>query len=178
MLTIKVNSAQVQAMLDKVAERAKNMTPLMRQIAATMKDSVEENFATEGVSIGTPWKKSQRAIKQGGKTLQDTGRLAASISAKSTNTEAIVGTNVEYAAIHQFGGSIKQGARSNLYTQNRRKRNTKKGRRGQFAKGTTGGKGYTYGERNIKIPARPFLGITDSGMETIKKLTGEYLIEG
>ena len=35
--------------------------------------------------------------------LRDTGRLVNSLATKSGQTEAIVGTNVKYAATHQFG---------------------------------------------------------------------------
>ncbi|MFN3395892.1 MAG: phage virion morphogenesis protein [Thermodesulfovibrionales bacterium] len=41
--------------------------------------------------------------KNSGKTLQDTGSLAASISRRYNNSSAVVGTNKKYAAIHQFG---------------------------------------------------------------------------
>ena len=73
----------------------------MRSIAAVMLSAVEDNFSQQG---RPSWKPSQRAIKQGGKTLQDTGRLAASIVSSYMATRATVGTNVVYAAIQQFGG--------------------------------------------------------------------------
>lgn len=41
--------------------------------------------------------------------LQDSGRLASSISTDFDSTHAIIGSNVEYAAIHQFGGMAGPG---------------------------------------------------------------------
>lgn len=41
--------------------------------------------------------------------LQDSGRLASSISTDFDSTHAVIGTNVEYAAIHQFGGMAGRG---------------------------------------------------------------------
>jgi phage virion morphogenesis protein len=78
----------------------------MRQISEIMRDAVEENFEQEG---RPKWKPSKRAQKQGGKTLQDTGSLASSISMKFTRNTAVVGTNKKYAAIHQFGGKAGRG---------------------------------------------------------------------
>ena len=39
-------------------------------------------------------------VKQGNKTLRDTGRLRASLTARHSETEAVVGTNVPYAETH------------------------------------------------------------------------------
>jgi len=102
-------------------------------------NSVEENFIQEG-RFGNGifggghnrWKKSQRAIQQSGKTLQDTGGLAASVYARTRSTggftvsvennifkmnvsggfDVVVGSNKKVgtaplAAIHHFGGNWK-----------------------------------------------------------------------
>ncbi|MCF8012418.1 MAG: phage virion morphogenesis protein [Clostridiales bacterium] len=75
-------------------------TPL-KIISELMRSSVLQNFR-EG---GRPekWKPSIRAQKTGGQTLVDTGRLRGSIYAKANNNSAKVGTNVIYAAAHNFG---------------------------------------------------------------------------
>ena len=39
-------------------------------------------------------------VKQGNKTLRDTGRLRASLTARHSESEAVVGTNVPYAQVH------------------------------------------------------------------------------
>ena len=56
------------------------------------------------------WVKPPKTIKQRekkghwpGKILQQTGQLKRSITAQSTDTEAIVGTNLKYAPTHHFG---------------------------------------------------------------------------
>ena len=46
------------------------------------------------------------AVKQGNKTLRDTGALAASIAAHSGQTWADASTNLKYARIQQEGGTI------------------------------------------------------------------------
>ena len=66
-----------------------------------MLDAVHQNFESGGRP--NPWQKSKRAIRDGGKTLQDSGRLYRSITPRSDATSAVVGTNVVYARYLQFG---------------------------------------------------------------------------
>ena len=106
MIKITVDDKQVQTLLTDLSRKVADMSPLMRQIAGIMHSAVEENFKQEG---RPRWKPSKRVLKQGGQTLQDTGSLAASISSAYTENSAVVGTNKEYAAIHQFGGKAGRG---------------------------------------------------------------------
>ena len=90
----------------------------------------------------------------------------------------MVGANKEYAAIHQLGGTIMQGARSELFLRNRYKRATKTGRKkGMFKKGTTAGRGLTFRERRIVIPARPFLGLSPENSKEILGIINGF-VEG
>jgi phage virion morphogenesis protein len=106
MIKITIDDRDVQKMLRELAGRVKDRRPLMQELAGIMKDAVDENFEAEG---RPKWKPSKRAQKQGGKTLQDTGSLATSISSKYDNNSAQVGTNKKYAAIHHFGGKAGRG---------------------------------------------------------------------
>ena len=47
--------------------------------------------------------------RKGGKTLTDTARLRKSIEHRATGDEVTVGSNVEYARIHQMGGRAGRG---------------------------------------------------------------------
>lgn len=100
-----------------------------------VRNSIEDNFQEEGRfgsgifgGGNSRWHKSLRAKKQSGKTLQDTGQLAASIQVKASSDAKItietnekdlikfnasgefkvrIGSNKKYAGIHHFGGTIK-----------------------------------------------------------------------
>jgi phage virion morphogenesis protein len=159
---IKIDDREVLATLDKIIAKAKERRPLMKTISNIMWHAVEQNFQEEGRP--TRWKKSKRAIKQGGKTLQMRSRLVTSFHPSSDNNTAMVGTNVVYAAIHQFGGTTKQAARMRIMHFDQRKSGRMThGRPGKnvdhFAKPgkakygmATMGKAYS-----IKMPARPFI---------------------
>jgi phage virion morphogenesis protein len=159
MIEIKIETDTITAALQAIQSRLIDMTPLMRQISGIMLDAVEANFAAEG---RPKWRPSRRATGQGGKTLQDTGQLAASIVSKYTQNQAMVGTNVIYAAIHQFGGKtaphvIKPKNKKALFWP-----------------------GAKHPVKSVKhpgsdIPARPFLSLTDSDYDTIKEKISEYL---
>ena len=104
-IAVKIEDSQVRTMLSGIQERAGNLTPAMQIIGQIVRNSVLKNFM-EG---GRPkWRPSKRAM-QGGKTLVDTARLQNSITAKAFSDRAEVGTNVIYAAIHQFGGKAGRG---------------------------------------------------------------------
>jgi len=99
----------VQKKLEKMVELAVDRRKIMRIIAGLMKHAVEENFEKEGRPKWPPLSPVTIKARQmkgywPGKILQQTGGLASSISSYSDNDKAVVGTNVVYAAIHQFGG--------------------------------------------------------------------------
>lgn len=107
-IEVNIDDAQVKGVMQRVADAAGNAAPLMVRIAGVMHDAVEENFAQQGRPKWLGLKPG--SVKRGrapARILQDTGRLAASITPFSDSTQALVGTNVVYAAIHQFGGSTK-----------------------------------------------------------------------
>ena len=119
MITIKIDSEQLQKELTALIQKAVDRRPLMKNIAGIMHNAVEENFAQEGRPKWVPL--GQKTIiarqKKGywpGQILQQTGKLAASISSYSDNDQAVVGTNVVYAAIHQFGGKAGRGGKVNI----------------------------------------------------------------
>ncbi|WP_369584926.1 phage virion morphogenesis protein [Kingella oralis] len=71
---------------------------LMRRLAGTMRYAVAQNFKQGG-------RPEWLALKyRSGIPLNDTGALRQSIDELSDNDTALVGTNMVYAAIHQFGG--------------------------------------------------------------------------
>lgn len=94
---IQINIKEAQQAINNLQNKLKDLSPLMLAISETMKSAVDENFETEG--HGT-WAETQR----GGRILQDSGHLKNSINSFYNNKQAIVGTNVIYAAIHNFGG--------------------------------------------------------------------------
>lgn len=103
-VSIEIDQKKFNTFLNRMQKRSRTMTPAWKIASAIMRESVVENFNAGGRP--KKWEESARASKQGGKTLVDTGNLRNSINASSGNNFAKASTNVKYAAIHNFGGTI------------------------------------------------------------------------
>jgi phage virion morphogenesis protein len=150
--------AEVNRALDALVFAGGHLGPAMRAIAAVLADETEQNFAQQG-RPGWAKHKYEYPNRVGGKILQSTGQLAASISTSHSATSARIGTNKVYGAIHQFGGQT----RPHLI----------KPRNGKALKfggglGADGADADPIMRKGVnhpgsKIPARPYLPITAAG---------------
>lgn len=168
---IEINDRPVIDALNHLAAAGRDLTPAMRAIATALLSQTEENFESESGPLGK-WPALKDKKCQGGKILQDTGRLAASVTPFWSATEAGVGSNAIYAAIHQLGGTIDKAAQSRLV---RHRTNAK----GELLRSEAlGGKGLVFaknshkrvikrwfeqGAHTITIPARPYLPVFPDG---------------
>lgn len=130
------------------------------EIAEQLRTSAVERFSTTKAPAGKTWKTSIRAQESGGKTLTKTARLKTSIHATSDRSGLAVGTNTIYAATHQFGA--------------RRVIKPKKARVLRFK---IGDRWYAAKQVRIRIPARPFLGVSEEDKEYIMDTVDKYLSE-
>ena len=109
-IEIKIDNQEVSQRLLELARRGENLRPLMKNIAGVLAYSTEENFANEGrpdkwLDLSEKTKKQRK--KSGhwpGQILQVSGQLASSINTYYDDESAIIGSNLDYAAIHQLGG--------------------------------------------------------------------------
>lgn len=92
--------------LARTLERAADLRPLLRGMGQATVSEAKRHF-DEGGPAGRPWPASRR----GGQTLVDSGQLRRSLTYAVTGADSVsVGSNVRYAAIHQFGGTIRAKA--------------------------------------------------------------------
>jgi len=76
-------------------------------------------FDTEGAALGSRWKKSERAKKDGGKTLVKTGKGKRSIKEiVLSDSKAIIKPSVKYMDHHQTGTRPFMGNSRELLLQN------------------------------------------------------------
>lgn len=135
MIKIEVNNAeQLINQLSQLKDGIVYKAPLMRQLAGTMKTAVDRNFAAGGRPKWLGLKARQ------GKPLIDSGELRNSIQQTWDNDYAIVGTNLPYAALHHFGGTISA-------------------KRAKYLKFKVGDKWVQ--KKHVTIPARPFMLLTE-----------------
>lgn len=75
--------------IEKLAQA--DLSEPMRVISRRVETSVIQNYNQQRNPDGVPWLPSQRAQRDGGKTLIDTGRMLASLTAQSGKDWAEVG---------------------------------------------------------------------------------------
>lgn len=158
MITVKVdpNSPGLK-LVEEMAGKMKRMGPLMKKIASLMLSIVRRNFQAGG---RPPW--PPRKDRAGHRLLWKTGRLISSLHQEATSRTAEVSTNVEYAAVHQFGHQFPP------------REIRPKNKKALFWPGA---------EHPVKVvkwpgakvPARPFLAIPDEEMPVLEEAAKEYL---
>ena len=99
---------------------ARGRMGLNRVLAEEAAKLIDDEFRKGQDPCGKPWKPLKR--KRGrdekgtrGQILLDTGALLNSLGPRATREGFTVSTAVKYAAIHQYGGIIKLGARYNAH---------------------------------------------------------------
>lgn len=146
MLTFKF-SEDISRKLESAIKATTDLSPALATIADIMRGNAVLSFESEIGPDGLRWNESERARRDGGKTLTDKGHLRQSIVAASDNRSAVAGTNLIYAAIHQFGGAMRG-------RQSSRSQNVPKAR---------------------VMPARPFLGFSPETVVEIEGVLDAYL---
>lgn len=126
--------------LDKHIENLKSLSDEAKEklndnIAGVLENSAVRRFETEKDPEGKNWKPNQR----GGKILTLHGYLCGSIIGQATKDYAEVGSALIYAAIHQYGGTIKAKVQN-------------------FLKFNVGGRWAS--KKSVTIPARSYLGLS------------------
>ena len=104
-VSYRVDTSELERLADDLVERISRPAPALRAVADLAEQTIQRNFTAGGRP--TKW----AALKHRyGQPLRDTGRLMNSISAQPVGDRTVlVGTNVVYAAIHNFGGKAGRG---------------------------------------------------------------------
>lgn len=126
---------------------------IMNAIAEGLRTSTVDRFAKQESPDGTKWQPSIRVSQKGGKSLILSSALRTSIKAESDRNGAAVGTNMVYAATHQFGDE-----------------RTIRAKKSKYLKFQIGGKWVSVPSVHVRIPARPFLGVSKEDEEEIREI--------
>jgi len=130
-VSIVIDDSQVEAALRRLEHAGGDLTPAMRKIAQALHKVTEDNFAAEGRPKWKPLAEATKHMRLGGKKaykkdggltaaaqrrqdagfriLQHTGQMASSVTTDYDSYQAVIGSNKEQAAIHQFGGMAGRG---------------------------------------------------------------------
>lgn len=146
-LRISITDREAEAALARLAAFGRDPGPALKVIGQDLITSTQERIRDQVSPDGAAWpalRPDYAAVKRGSGMLVESGRLIGSLTRRVDGPQLLVGTNVLYAAIHQFGGVIRPKSGSRL--------RFRIGRREVFA-------------RQVTVPARPFLGISPQDRE-------------
>ncbi len=171
MLKTTITHRRLDVKLRGLYVKSKDPTPLMRMVAGDMERSTEKNFAAQGRPRWPKLKKGtlnqRKKAGKTGKILQISGQLASSVTTRYTDTYASAGSNKKYARIQNDGGTIKHPGGTPYITTNKGAIFMRKD--GDYPKGTKFTKPH-----DIKLPARPFLRLTQKEQQDIRKRIKTY----
>ncbi len=180
-----LDDAAARAALVRAAEAAARPRGAMGAIGAHFVFSSQRNITQETSPDGVRWpplspRTAQKRIGRGRRgtenMLRVKNRLYASIAYDAADAAVEWGSNVRYARVHQMGGVIDMPPRAGSVTL--KKIRKKGGIRTRFARtGAKGGEVKTVSIRGhqVRIPARPYLGISAWDRQRVPEVVTEYL---
>ncbi len=150
--------SDLRSKLASIADGSFKRTLSVRLGAEAVK-LVSDGFREQRNPYGKDWKPSGRALTESGQTLRDKGRLLTSLNAQPTTEGFEIGTDVKYAAIHQYGGVIRR--KSGLLAFNKKGRFISKRKAASLKRGAIAIRRHDAYE--IRIPQRQFIPMESTG---------------
>lgn len=154
LITIEHDILAFQKKMDKLARKTSNTEPVRKDIGEYLQSATEKRFDTQTGPDGEKWqdvKPRTRKRKKHPKILTEQGHLRGDVHYELQDSSLLLGVGIAYGAIHQLGGEIKQeGVTLHLKGSGHSTRFAKKGEHDRTK----------LVNRTIKMPARPFLGIS------------------
>lgn len=113
---VSLNWGGMDRAIERAARRLADRKRLMATVGEALVSGATQRFVDEEDPQGKKWTPSQRAEREGGKTLTDTARLLRSLDYAATSDKVMVGagSNVKYASIQHFGGQAGRGQKTTI----------------------------------------------------------------
>lgn len=156
-LAIRVED-QASAELRQMILAAGDLRPMLSEIGAQLVANRQLRFEGGYGPNRVPWKPSGRALAARGKTLVDRGRLQDSVVRQTpavTDRTVTISTNLEYAAVHEQGATIRA--------------KTVKGLRFKGPRGWAR-------VQQVVIPARPFMAADRQDLTDIQEIATDHML--
>jgi phage virion morphogenesis protein len=196
-IKIVVDDKDIAAGIARLVEAGQDLAPVMDAIGGALLFSTQRRFEAQAGPDSGKWApfapstlKRVNPRRSPPQLLRDRGRLYDSLTFIADDSSAEVGTNVVYAGIHQFGGEIsrpeREGSATFVYAAQgagRTKKGQRVGSKLRFANAATRAKSkhtrdFIVPEHTIRIPARPYLGISEADKAEILAILTDHLVAG
>jgi phage gpG-like protein len=162
LIRLHVDTGAGERVLVEMLGRLEDLTPPLTAIKEVALTSIRDNFSAGGRP--QPW--APLKYRQG-TPLVNSGRLRGSITGEVQGNTVVLGTNLPYAAIHNYGGTVQIPAIT--------------ARNAQALRFTIGGT--VLFRRSVKahavtIPARPYMVLQEADTETMSQILLQHLTGG
>ncbi|HHE3720927.1 phage virion morphogenesis protein [Pasteurella multocida] len=156
---VEINTAQLTGILNKAVQTLANPKLMFGEMGETLIDIHRIRFTQQQAPDGTPWLPlkdwyQQSKKKNADKILTLDGHLHGTLRYQANNQGVIFGSDRPYAAIHQFGGTIKPKNKNVLKL------------------GVGDNMPYA---QSVTIPARPWLGVSIDDERRLIKIAHNHL---
>ncbi|MXV35832.1 MULTISPECIES: phage virion morphogenesis protein [unclassified Saccharibacter] len=144
LIKISGNTDRISAALSRLEKLGREPNALLSDIGLKMVDRTKERIEREVSPDGSPFAPLNplyASTKKGPGILRESGSLRRTIYKQIEGNRLIWGSNMNYAAVHQFGAIIKPKTQSAL----------------EFSIG-----GRVFKRQSVTIPARPYLGFNEA----------------
>lgn len=154
-ITLEINADELSRLLNRAAQTLAQPDKLFEHIGEALIDIHRTRFERQTTPDGTPWQPLAdwyQAVKPKNKNkiLTLDGHLGRILSYNASREGLEFGSHFPYAAIHQFGGTIRPKHAKAL---------------------NVGGRAV----KRVIIPARPWLGLSDNDQQRILEIAKSHL---
>lgn len=165
-VTLTLDYRDAMHVLLGMEQQLRHPKPMLDKMGEALLDFHRQRFKDQVSPSGEAWQELSRRYKKRKKRNKDKilvldGTLRNTLRWQIRGNEMLFGTDRPYGAIHQFGGTIEIAARS----QQAYYRQLRSGRvKNQFVrkKRANYSEWHTIGAYSITMPARPWLGVSDT----------------
>jgi phage virion morphogenesis protein len=174
LLQITINDKAVTRRLKRMTDGLLNLRPAFKSIGEYMVRETELRFDAQEDPEGNAWEDLAPATwrsKKHAKILTEKSNLRSRIVYRAGSESVRIGTNVVYAAVHQFG--LDEQVNVSGHRRKVKSRDVKSGRK----KTASGVSFVTAHLRKAHIPARPYLGANDDNRKEIVDILLKHLME-
>lgn len=174
-ITITLDDSAIQASLGRLMMAAADLSGPLGAVGNYLSNATRRRFETNVGPDGKAWTPSARAIRENGRTLVKRGHLRDSITHLAMPASVTVGTNVAYAAIHQFGGLVAHQTRLKTVYRNFNAKTGELGSRFVKASKANFASDHWSAGHVSRMPARPFLGADAADLAEIGTILRDHL---
>lgn len=180
---VSVQDETVQKKLDELLDRMDNRRGFFVNVGEQLLNSAKTNFEKEAGPDGIPWqrllpKTIQRREEKGLtpiRVLRARGRLAGTINYLPSDDNVRIGSPMEYAAIHQLGGEIEKPERTGTIYQHYDPETDEFDQRFRKKSQSTFAREVKFKAHSIRMPARPFIGVSKADETAIVEIAEDWL---